>query len=337
MAKKFTGIYTADATKALKNAERLMCKIDEDGAIYVCTGFYIYKMNRTEYEAIARPATMCDPGDWSIDRDGTRHDGCQLDMIGIFREADAKTRDMATLERSPMVFGTPGKKGSFFGYYNRDKDFSAFYDQRYITGISAIGIDLKAPSAVSPAVAYMGSEAMALILPIRAKDEFSRAVKAFFAEAASTGSKDNAQDDTPDNDKISTLHNELDACRNDLQRTQDELASCRIGLQHSQDELSQKNSQLLQAQNELAALREQLAQQAAQSAAAESKPEPKTAAEMIAARFADMAGVTATIKGANTAAPVVWLAGNTKRHAAEIEAAGAQWSNKKSAYYFRVA
>ena len=39
---------------------------------------------------------------------------------------------------------------------------------------------------------------------------------------------------------------------------------------------------------------------------------------------------------AQTAAPVVWLAGDTKPHAKAIEADGGKWSAKKNAYYFRV-
>lgn len=50
-----------------------------------------------------------------------------------------------------------------------------------------------------------------------------------------------------------------------------------------------------------------------------------------------MDGLTATIKGATTAAPVVWLSGDTKPHAKAIEADGGKWSGKKNAYYFRVA
>lgn len=61
------------------------------------------------------------------------------------------------------------------------------------------------------------------------------------------------------------------------------------------------------------------------------------AAEIIAARWAEVDGLTATIKGATTSAPVVWLAGDTKPHEKEIEAAGGKWSGKKNAYYFRVA
>jgi hypothetical protein len=64
---------------------------------------------------------------------------------------------------------------------------------------------------------------------------------------------------------------------------------------------------------------------------------PQTAAERIAARWAQMPGLTATIKGAQTGAPVVWIAGDTKRHARTIKAEGGRWSCKRSAYYFRVA
>lgn len=67
------------------------------------------------------------------------------------------------------------------------------------------------------------------------------------------------------------------------------------------------------------------------------KPEPKTAAELIASRFADLAGVETTIKGAQTAAPVIWLTGDTKPHAEALKAAGAKWSGKRAAYYIRVA
>ena len=99
----------------------------------------------------------------------------------------------------------------------------------------------------------------------------------------------------------------------------------------AQDELSAVRCDLYRATNKIAEL------EAQQAAPAAEQPEPKTAAELIAARFADLAGVTATIKGAQTAAPVVWLAGDTERHADAIKAAGAKWSSKKSAYYVRVA
>lgn len=50
-----------------------------------------------------------------------------------------------------------------------------------------------------------------------------------------------------------------------------------------------------------------------------------------------MDGVTVTIKGAQTTSPVVWLTGDTDPHADEIKAQGGKWSNKRGAYYVRVA
>ena len=65
--------------------------------------------------------------------------------------------------------------------------------------------------------------------------------------------------------------------------------------------------------------------------------EPKTAAELIASRWSNVDGVTVTIKGAQTTSPVVWLTGDTDPHADEIKAQGGKWSNKRGAYYVRVA
>ena len=138
-------------------------------------------------------------------------------------------------------------------------------------------------------------------------------------------------------DEIASLNKEIyrQAAEIDTLNNQDDHKNAVI--ETLTDEIKTLNDELARQAEEITALREQIAQQAEQATPAESKPEPKTAAELIAARFADMAGITTTIKGAHTAAPVVWLAGDTQNHAAEIEAAGARWSNKKSAWYFRVA
>lgn len=92
---------------------------------------------------------------------------------------------------------------------------------------------------------------------------------------------------------------------------------------------------------ELEALRSRLAQLEAQTQQPAELSQPaadtRTAAEQVAARFTGLDGVTATIKGAQTAAPVIWLGGNTDPHAEAIKAAGGRWSNKRSAFYVRVA
>lgn len=105
----------------------------------------------------------------------------------------------------------------------------------------------------------------------------------------------------------------------------------------SSNELFQAQNEIAQAQNEIAQLRNELAQ--AQNALAQ-QAQPATtkpAAVEVAARFADLPGVTTTIKGAQTAAPVIWLSGDTEQHAEAIKAAGGKWSNKRSAFYVCVA
>ena len=175
---------------------------------------------------------------------------------------------------------------------------ASFYNAKFIAALTP-SATLRATGAISAAVAYVGDEPLALVLPIKPEPKAARAVKAYFAEC----------------DNGATA--EADKLRSELAQAQDELSAVR--------------GDLYRATNKIAEL------EAQQAAPAAEQPEPKTAAELIAARFADLAGVTATIKGAQTAAPVVWLAGDTERHADAIKAAGAKWSSKKSAYYVRVA
>lgn len=101
------------------------------------------------------------------------------------------------------------------------------------------------------------------------------------------------------------------------------------------DEITQLKATNAQLTAELESLRTRLAQQETQTQ--QPATDTRTAAEQVAARFADLDGVTTTIKGAQTAAPVIWLTGNTDPHADAIKAAGGRWSNKRSAYYVRVA
>ena len=307
--KKYTGNYTNEATKALKNSDKIICRTADDGTIYLCNGYFLYKMNPLEYAAVAQAATQCEPGNWIIDKDGKR-DEQNFDAVKVFTDAVKAAENAGNLARCPLDLDT-GKIPARC-YYNAEKDFAAFYNNKFVSAFRS-GAMLRSPGPLSAAVAYDNDEPFAMVLPIRPEEKASRAVKAYFTEA--------------------TSNNESDKLRADL---------------------TAANNEIAQTNNEIARLREQIAQQAAALAAAQeaqqadqeaddNKPQQapaqdaKTAAELIAARFADMAGVTATIKGAQTAAPVVWLAGDTEKHADAIKAAGAKWSNKKSAFYGRVA
>ena len=291
------------AAKALKMADRYFCQITEDGTIYAGSGYVLFKLTPHDYAAIVQPVACCEAGNWAIDRNGKSESS--IDAARIFSEAVKTAQNAADLQSCPLVINCKKDKNPAAAYYNAEADFVALYNPAYLAAFP--GATIRTSSACSAAIMYNGGEAVGLVMPIRAEPKAARAVKAYFTEADSNSN--NA----------------------DLSRAQDELAAVR--------------GDLYRAANEIANLKEQIARQAAELEAlhsaeavpaADNKPEPKTAAETIAAHWAEVDGLTTTIKGAQTAAPVVWLAGDTEPHAKAIEADGGKWSAKKNAYYFRV-
>lgn len=304
MAKKYTGNFAADAAKALKKAERLSCQVTERG-IFVTNGNFAWKMEAFEYAAIVQPVSCCEPGNWSMDKTGKRESS--FDIEGVFNDAVKSVADAVPLKPCPLCV-SDAKIGFMSSYYSDAGDFAAFYNQVYIQALAAC--TLKSTKSLGTAVAFCGDYPYAIVLPIRAPDEAARAVKAY--HTTGDNAKHNAE---PEHNAEADELRKLVTIRN--------------------DELLQARDQLAEQAAELAAMRDQLA--AMQAAPVEQKPEPKTSAEIIAARFAELPGVTATVKGAQTAAPVVWLAGDTEHNADAIKAAGAKWSSKKAAFYYRVA
>ena len=251
--------------------------------------------------------TCCEPGNWTIDKDGKHEDDAhKLDLVRLYADTLKTNADAQPLQRSPLTVQTP--KAAAVCYYNAAADFAAIYDTKFITALHPAA-QLRAASAISAAVAYYDDEPFAVVMPIKAEPETARAVRAFFTEAAGNNAKTG----------------EADKLRAELAQSQEEAAALRGDLYRAANEITELKSKL-------AELHETKTEQPAAEAV-----EPKTAAEIIAARWAEVDGLTATIKGATTAAPVVWLSGDTKPHAKAIEADGGKWSGKKNAYYFRVA
>ena len=91
--------------------------------------------------------------------------------------------------------------------------------------------------------------------------------------------------------------------------------------------------QLSAALEEVERLREELKQ--AKAHAAPEQPVNKAAAVLSALESLD--GITATVKGAQTSAPVVWIGGTVEAHKTTLEKLGAKWSSKRSAYYIQAA
>lgn len=90
---------------------------------------------------------------------------------------------------------------------------------------------------------------------------------------------------------------------------------------------------LTAALEEVEKLREELKQ--AKAHAAPKQPANKAAAVLAALESLD--GISATVKGAQTSAPVVWISGDTETHKTALEKLGAKWSGKRSAYYIQAA
>ena len=304
---KYTGNYTKDTAKAIKAAEKLICTTTEDGAIYLCGGHWMFKMNPLEYATVAQPVTCCEAGNWTIDRNGKRDGNDGENLLRIFTDAIKASENKPALERCPLSLNRDKLTANL---YHSPDGFAAAYNSLYISAISK-GHQLRAPGTTSPAVIYDRNEPFALIMPIRLDAKDSRAVLAYYNETAEQNAGDNAA--------------QVDRLRDELTQAQNENAQQAAELEALRAKLAELEAQ--QAQPQQAA---EAPQQAAQA-------DGKTAAEIIASRFADMAGVTTTIKGAQTAAPVIWLSGNTEEHAEAIKAAGGKWSNKKSAFYVRVA
>ena len=297
---KYIGNYTKDTAKAIKAAEKLICTTTEDGAIYLCGGHWMFKMNPLEYATVAQPVTYCEAGNWTIDSNGKRDGNDGLNLLKIFDDAIKATENKPSLDHCPLSLDC--RNIAAYLYHSPD-GFASAYNGLYISAICN-GRQLRAPAATSPAVIYNGNEPFALIIPNRLGDNYSRAVLAYYNDPAS-GSASKARAD-------------LALARKENARQAEELEALRSKV----SELEAQQAQPLEPA--------EAPQQPAQT-------DGKTAAEIIASRFADMAGVTTTIKGAQTAAPVIWLAGNTQEHAEAIKAAGGKWSNKKSAFYVRVA
>ena len=245
---KFTGRYTAATAKALKGSPRLVCQVTEDGTIYVCNGFLLCTMNPPEYAATVQGFTCCEPGNWTIDKDGKREDDAhKLDLVRLYADTLKANADAQPLQRSPLTVQTP--KAAAVCYYNAAADFAAIYDTKFIAALHPAA-QLRTTSAISAAVAYCDDEPFAVVMPIKAEPETVRAVRAFFTEAA----EDNAKT------------GEADKLRADLAQSQEEAATLRGDLYRAANEIDELK-------NKLAELHEAKMEQPAAEAV-----EPKTAA-----------------------------------------------------------
>lgn len=215
--KKYMGNYTNEAAKALKGSERIICRVTDDGAIYVTNGFIAYKMNPPpEYAAIVQPVTCCEAGNYTM-QNGEKAADNGFDLVKLFNETVEQTANAPALERCPLTL--QAGKAPAASYYNPAAGVASFYNAKFIAALTP-SATLRATGAISAAVAYVGGEPLALVLPIKPEPKAARAVKAYFAEC------DN--DATAEADKLraelAQAQNELSAVRGDLNRATNKIA-----------------------------------------------------------------------------------------------------------------
>ena len=176
--------------------------------------------------------------------------------------------------------------------------FSGF-DAGYTAIVSPSFVTFRASSAISGMVAFNGEDPIALILPVRLQNpKIISAARAYFTDGQ-------PQEQTEPNDHAA----ELAAALEDAAKLREELAQTKAQLE---------------------------AAQAAPAPQPKPEEQPADKLEAVISALQTIPGISATVKGAQTAAPVVWIDGDAETHKAELEKLGAKWSGKRSAYYVQV-
>lgn len=301
---KYTGNYTMEAVKVLKKADRICCRVCDDGSIFVTDGHVLYRMEKADYAAIVQPVTHCDAGNWVHDSTGRRD--CDKDIRQIWEKTVCDLAALKPLEFCPLVQEIG--KVETVGAYDASGDAVHVINRSFIKAVSPSAV-IRAKAALSPAVAFCDDIPFAVILPINPCGEdgkrFCRAVKSWFVETSAVPS------DTRQKAEWLDLAGKLEAERNEAERERDELRGRLEALAASQQPIVTPQDP--------------------------SSSDKGGALETIVARFTALPGIVATVNGAMSATPVVWLSGNVDVQADAIKRLGGRWSAKRSAFYFRAA
>lgn len=325
---KYYGYFTKKAAQTLKG-DRIMCRTYDDGKqIYITNGYIMYNLSPIDYEAIFRSSLGRDPGDWSLNKNVVGP--CTTDLRDMMDKA-ARTAEHK-MQRVNLEFVTGGKPAA--ATIAEDRSFTALFNPAFLEAVT--NCDLFSAGKASAAIYAREGQPVALIMPVRIDEAQDRTIRAYVDPPA--------QEDRPaDNDKIRALEAEKDAETARADALQNELATLRAELEKAQAESVDLAHELEEVKKQLAREaapvdRSRLAELVEAAAAeyhAEKAAEDLTPAQKAVARV-EALGLTATIKGAQTAAPVVWINGGEDR-AEDLKKAGAVWSGKRGAFYIRVA
>ena len=309
--------YTANLTRALKGSDSLICKTDDDGTIYVSNGNILVKLNPAEYDDLIRPLSQRDAGNWFLSGGREQVGRNVLDLSKYFYDHASEARH--TLTRAPFIFEIgPKDKRTMTAYHNAEKNFSVFVNTAY-AGIAADSLPRKSSGgATAPVVIFNDDDPLAMILPIRPDKNggLVRSIRAYFTDEAA----------------------ELAQAQADAAAALKRAEEAETGSGALAEQVFKLHDEIDRLTAELAQARQAPAQEQAQDETPQDEHTAPDKLDAIRAQLATLPGIETTTKGAQTAAPVLWITGGpVDEHKAEIESMGGKWSHKRSAYYFRIA
>lgn len=367
----------AAAQKALKAGSginsRLFCQVLEDGpeVAAVCNGYILFRVTAPEYDAIIRPLAGRDPGNWTITGDRIEENGTDFNKL-LTEAAREVMKEDYQLQACPVLL--PSGKGYLTGYYNKKNGCAPAFNSAYIDAL-APGFDFFSKAETSGAVAAVGGTPFAFILPVRVAGSFRRMVAAYCSEDPNTEAEKQVNEARREVQELREELKKAEMDRNNQKAYIDQLQAARSGaaegsgaaekIQELEQTIAAKNEQIeaiqfrAQAAEDLAELRaKKIEKQAAEkqalieeteklrakvrelenrpAAPARSAAAAEYSAELQAVvdKFKAIAGAVVTVKGAGSSCPVIWISGGD---AAEVQAAGGKWSNKRGAYWCGVA
>lgn len=324
--KKQTSPFTAELTRQLRLARKGTGVVvnNHNGVIYAASGYFAAIVTADEYDRFVRPVTNRDPGAYRLRGDDLNDAPASvLDVSQVVKSALEQNKGCDPLTPCPLSLDDPHGR---LCLYRNDSTGNTHAFQASYTAIFS-GCTLIAASPLTPAIVLYNGNPVGLVMPVKLNTDKPtigstvRAIRAFYNDAPAT---------TPAAD-TAALRAELDK------------ANARAKSAEQQAALDRKASadKIAELEKALESLRSALATAATTAPAPAPAPttppalicDPKAIADKLAA----LPGITATIKGAKSSVPIVWLSGNVKDHRAAIEKAGGKWSAKRAAYYVRCA
>lgn len=324
--KKSNPVFTKSLTTVLKKSGRIVCQ-EYEGAYLICNGFCIWKLTGPEYVEYVRPVTGCPAGNYEYTAAGTNP--LKMDISQTWKKfVKPEGKELLFSLESFARFDLGSVTASALYSDKTIVVFNTDYLKTVNKNLKQIITDEKSP------VIFVEDDftPRAAILPIKAKPEVYAAISALHGLTATEEEK-KAQAEA------AALREELEEAKENAAAAWDAAEALRQALKSTNAEKDVISGQMEAAQAateaaqaEAAALRDQL-----------NSARPATGCagihniDQIAARFSNMPGISVTVKGAQTAAPVLWFSGDISENAAALREAGARWSERRNAFYYKIA